>query len=42
MLFAVAGNVEHEEVVALTKDFLSKIHSKKLENLQARSWKQEI
>ncbi|WP_341818701.1 pitrilysin family protein [Wolbachia endosymbiont (group B) of Ennomos erosarius] len=34
MLFAVAGNVEHEEVVALTKDFLSKIHSKKLKKSQ--------
>ncbi|MGL9732674.1 MAG: M16 family metallopeptidase [Wolbachia sp.] len=30
MTFSVAGNVEHEEVVQLTKDFLSKIHAKKL------------
>ncbi|WP_265038356.1 MULTISPECIES: M16 family metallopeptidase [unclassified Wolbachia] len=37
MLFAVAGNVEHEEVVALTKDFLSKIHSKKLKKSQNAS-----
>lgn len=37
MLFAVAGNVEHEEVVALTKDFLSKIHSKKLKKAKMRA-----
>lgn len=30
IIFAVAGNVEHEEVVQLIKDFLSKIHSKEL------------
>lgn len=30
MLLAVAGNIEHEEIVALTKDALSKIHSKEL------------
>ncbi|MDD9331360.1 MAG: pitrilysin family protein [Wolbachia sp.] len=30
MLLAVAGNMEHEEVVTLTKDALSKIHSKEL------------
>lgn len=28
ILLAVAGNIEHEEIVALTKDALSKIHSK--------------
>ncbi len=37
VLFAVAGNVEHEEVIALTKDFLSKIHSKKLKKSQNAS-----
>lgn len=30
MLLAVAGNIEHEEIVSLTKDALSKIHSKEL------------
>lgn len=30
ILLAVAGNIEHEEIVALTKDALSKIHSKEL------------
>lgn len=35
MLFTVAGNVEHEEV---TKDFLSKIHSKELKKKQSASY----
>lgn len=34
MIFAAAGNVEHEEVVQLIKDFLSKIHSKELKKSQ--------
>ncbi|QOD37858.1 M16 family metallopeptidase [Candidatus Wolbachia massiliensis] len=38
MLFAVAGDVEHEEVVSLTKDFLSKIHSKELKKGQNASY----
>ncbi|GFR28413.1 uncharacterized zinc protease RF_0338 [Trichonephila clavata] len=38
MLFAVAGNVEHEEVAQLTKDFLSKIHPKKLKKSQNASY----
>ncbi|MCA4774477.1 M16 family metallopeptidase [Wolbachia endosymbiont of Mansonella perstans] len=33
-IFSVAGNVEHEEVVQLTKDFLSKIHAKELKKKQ--------
>ncbi|MEY2393183.1 M16 family metallopeptidase [Wolbachia endosymbiont of Tettigetta isshikii] len=33
-MFSVAGNVEHEEVVQLTKNFLSKIHAKELEKKQ--------
>ncbi|MGL9717976.1 MAG: M16 family metallopeptidase [Wolbachia sp.] len=33
-ILAVAGNVEHEKVVQLTKDFLSKIHSKELRKKQ--------
>ncbi|MGL9731772.1 MAG: M16 family metallopeptidase [Wolbachia sp.] len=32
--FSVVGNVKHEEVLQLTKDFLSKIHAKKLEKKQ--------
>ncbi|WP_168464041.1 M16 family metallopeptidase [Wolbachia endosymbiont of Ctenocephalides felis wCfeT] len=34
MLLAVAGNIEHEEVVALAKDCLSKIHSEELKQKQ--------
>ncbi|MDR2831893.1 MAG: insulinase family protein [Rickettsiales bacterium] len=37
-LFAVVGNIEHEEVVALTKDFLSKIHSKELKKSQSMGY----
>ncbi|MGL9718875.1 MAG: M16 family metallopeptidase [Wolbachia sp.] len=33
-ILAVAGNVEHEKVIQLTKDFLSKIHAKELEKKQ--------
>lgn len=38
IIFAVAGNVEHEEVVQLIKDFLSKIHSKELKKSQNVSY----
>ncbi|WP_088415515.1 M16 family metallopeptidase [Wolbachia endosymbiont of Wuchereria bancrofti] len=34
MIFAVAGNVEHEEIAQLTKDFLSKVSSQKLKENQ--------
>jgi predicted Zn-dependent peptidase len=38
MLLAVAGNVDHEEVVTLTKDFLSQIHSKELKKNQSANY----
>ncbi|QKX03148.1 insulinase family protein [Wolbachia endosymbiont of Litomosoides sigmodontis] len=35
MIFAVAGDIEHEEVAQLTKDFFSKISSQKFKENQA-------
>ncbi|MDM8334842.1 M16 family metallopeptidase [Wolbachia pipientis] len=38
MIFAVAGNVEHEKVSQLTEDFLLKIHSKELKKKEGASY----